>query len=164
MTSRIEHRAEFSAPAATVHARLVDRAFLESRLHAVGGKEATLVDHQVTPDGTVRYRLRQTISATDLPSAVRSLIKGDLVVDRTESWQPDGPAFAGTTRATVSGIPGEVTGRYALTDSPSGSHLRTTAEVKVRIPLIGGKIESVIAERVHALLTTEATFAESQPR
>ncbi|GAA3003885.1 DUF2505 domain-containing protein [Actinokineospora diospyrosa] len=160
MASRIEHRAEFTAPAATVHARLVDRAFLEARLRAIGGKDATLVEHTTTGDAT-HYRLRQGIDSAHLPSAVRSLVKGDLVVERTETWRPEGTGFTGTTAATVSGIPGDIKGRYTLTDTATGSELRTTAEVKVRIPLIGGKIESVIADRVRDLLTTEARFAES---
>ncbi|SES24338.1 DUF2505 domain-containing protein [Actinokineospora terrae] len=161
MTSRIEHRAAFTIPAATVHARLVDRAFLEARLRAIGGKNATLVDHEIIGE-TVRYRLRQGIDSAKLPSAVRNVFNGDLVVERTETWHPDAPGFTGTTKATVAGVPAEINGTYTLTITPSGCELRTAAEVKVRIPLIGGKIESVIATHVRDLLAAEAAFAESQ--
>ncbi|GLW95717.1 DUF2505 domain-containing protein [Actinokineospora globicatena] len=161
MTSRIEHRAAFTAPAATVHARLVDRAFLESRLRAIGGKDATLVDLETTGE-TVRYRLRQGIDSTKLPSAIRTIVKGDLIVERTETWRPATQGFTGTTKATVTGVPGEVNGTYTLTTTPTGSELHTAAEVKVRIPLIGGKIESAIATHIHDLLTAEAAFTESQ--
>ncbi|GLZ38245.1 DUF2505 domain-containing protein [Actinokineospora sp. NBRC 105648] len=161
MASRIEHRAEFTAPAATVHARLVDRAFLEERLRVLGGKDAALVSYTET-GGAVEYRLRQGIDAARLPSIVRSLVKGDLVVERTETWRPDGDAFAGTTAASVAGVPGEIKGTYRLADAAGGSALRTDAEVKVRVPLIGGKIESVIAEQVRRLLASEAEFAATR--
>ncbi|WP_018684807.1 DUF2505 domain-containing protein [Actinokineospora enzanensis] len=158
MTSRIEHRAGFPAPAATVHARLVDQGFLRERLRALGGQDAALVAY--TTDGTtVGYTLRQGIPAAKLPSVVRGLVKGDLVVERSETWRPHGDEFVGTTAAAVAGVPGEIRGRYRLADTAAGSELRTDAEVKVRIPLVGGKIESVIAEQVRTLLANEAAFA-----
>ncbi|PPK64566.1 DUF2505 domain-containing protein [Actinokineospora auranticolor] len=158
MASRIEHRASFRAPAATVHARLVDQAFLRDRLRTLGGTDAALVEHKANGDG-VAYKLRQGIESALLPSIVRTLVKGDLVVERLETWRPDGAGFAGTTSATVAGIPGEIRGTYRLVDVADGSELRTDAEVKVRVPLVGGKIESVIAEQVRKLLASEAAFA-----
>ncbi|MGQ0839319.1 DUF2505 domain-containing protein [Actinokineospora sp.] len=158
MGSRIEHRAEFAAPASTVHSSLIDRAFLDERLRVLGGKGAALVAYSAE-GGTVTYKLRQGLDNALLPSAARSVIKDDLVVERTESWRPDGAAFAGTTSATVSGVPGDIKGRVRLTDTAVGSDLTTAAEVKVRIPLFGGKIEAVIAEQVGKLLAAEAEFA-----
>ncbi|SDC93369.1 DUF2505 domain-containing protein [Actinokineospora iranica] len=158
MPSRIEHRAEFTAPASRVHAALVDRAFLDERLRVLGGKGAELTAYETTGDG-VSYSLRQGLEASRLPSVVRTVAKGDLVVERTETWSPDGSRFEGTTTAAVAGMPGEIKGRFRLTDTPTGSEWRTDAEVKVKIPLIGGKIESVIAEQVRKLLASEAEFA-----
>jgi hypothetical protein len=156
MPTRFEHRATFSAPAATVYSTLVDRAFLEERLRALGGKGATLVDHSAGDDG-VGFRLRQGVDAQRLPGAVRSILKGDLVVEREERWAQEG---TGTGRATISGVPGEITSRSRLIDRGEGSELEITAEVRVGIPLIGGKLEGVIAEQVGRLLTAESEFAE----
>ncbi|HET9140602.1 DUF2505 domain-containing protein [Actinophytocola sp.] len=154
MPTRFEHRATFSAPAATVYATLTDRAFLEERLRELGGKGAELVEH--TRDGDeVRLRLRQGVDAERLPGVVRSFLKGDLVVERVESWRPEG----GTGRATISGVPGEIDSRARLTDRADGSELVITAEVRVGIPLVGGKFEGVIAEQVGRLLAAESEFA-----
>ena len=155
MASRIEHRAVFTAPASAVHAAFVNRDFLAERLRVLGGKGAQLLDY--TERGTeVALKLRQGVDAGHLPSAARALIKGDLVVERAESWRPDGAGFAGDTSAVVSGVPGEVKGRFALVDSGAGSTWTTTGEVKVRIPLVGGKIETAIADQVRKLLAAEA--------
>jgi hypothetical protein len=154
MPTRFEHRASFSAPAATVHATLTDRVFLEERLRKLGGKDAALVEH--ARDGAeVRLRLRQGVDAERLPSMARTFLKGDLVVEREERWGPDG----GTGRATIVGVPGEISSRARLTDHADGSELVITAEVRVGIPLVGGKIEGVIAEQVARLLTAESEFA-----
>lgn len=155
MPSRFEHRATFAAPVDTVYSTLVDEAFLTARLNDIGGKGAALLDHQTSEDGA-RYRLRQGVDAQHLPGAVRSILSGDLVVEREERWQ--GRESAG--RATINGVPAEIRSRGRLTPSGGGTELLVSAEVKVSIPLLGGKIEKVVAEQVTKLLATEAEYAE----
>ncbi|CRK60240.1 hypothetical protein [Alloactinosynnema sp. L-07] len=158
MGSRIEHRAGFTRPAAEVHAAFIDRAFLDERLRALGGKNAELLEY--TANGAeVTFKLRQGVPGEKLPSIVRTVIKGDLIVERTESWRPDGAAFSGSTSATVSAVPGDIKGTFRLVDTAGGSEWSTSGQVKVSIPFVGGKIESVIAEQVTQLLAAEAEFA-----
>jgi hypothetical protein len=154
----MEHRARFATPADAVHAAIVDPAFLADRLEALGGTDAAVEDRTESA-GTVTYRLRQGLAAEHLPSAVRTLLKGDLVVHRTETWRAD---RTGTVQATVQGVPGEIKGTMRLSDidAGSGSEWVTSLEVKVSIPLIGGKIEKSIGEQVVKLLANEATFTE----
>ena len=157
MASRIEHRADLDAPASAVHGALVSTDYLTDRLAAIGGANAALVEHTAAGDA-VTYRLRQTVPASKLPSFARSVFRGDLVVERTESWEPAGAGFTGTTSARVGGVPGEITGTHTLADAASGCTWRTAGSVKVKIPLVGGKVEAVIAEQVTALLAAEARF------
>lgn len=155
MPTRFEHRAGFSVPAATVYATLVDRTFLDERLRAIGGKGATVVEHTAAGDG-VTFRLRQGMDAQKLPGAVRAIVNGDLIVDREERWQADG---TGTAKVTIAGVPGEIRSQTRLADRAGGSEQVVTAEVKVSIPLVGGKIEGMIAQQVGKLLAAEAEFA-----
>jgi hypothetical protein len=157
MPTRFEHRSTFTSPAATVYATLVDRAFLEARLAALGGKGAAILEYTGSGD-EVSYRLRQGLDASKLPGAVRAILKGDLVVERTERWTLDGGAHTSTGGATISGVPGEIKNRTRIEDGSGGSALVITAEVKVSIPLIGGKFEEVIAEHVGKLLARESEF------
>ncbi len=57
-------------------------------------------------------------------------------------------------------MPGEIRGRSRIAAAGSGSALVVTAQVKVSIPLIGGKLEKVVAEQVEKLLAAEAEYAE----
>jgi hypothetical protein len=155
MPSRFEHRASFPAPAATVYSVLVDQAFLTARLRDIGGKGAALLDHTTTGDGAA-YKLRQGVDAGKLPGAVRSILNGDLVVEREERWR----GHESRGRATISGVPAQITSQGRLTDRGGASELVLSAEVKVGIPLIGGKIEKVVAEQVTKLLAAEAEYAE----
>jgi hypothetical protein len=155
MPSRFEHRASFPAPVDTVYSTLVDEAFLTARLRDIGGKGAALLEHVTSDDGT-SIRLRQGVDAQRLPGAVRSILSGDLIVEREERWR--GHESAG--RATISGVPAEIRSRSRLTSRGDGAELVVEAEVKVSIPLVGGKIEKVVAEQVTKLLATEAEYAE----
>lgn len=159
MGSRIEHRAEFSADVAAVYAAVSGEDALRARLERLGGHGAELVSYTPTADG-VRFELRQGISADKLPQAVRTLHKGDLMVSRTQTWRPskDGTGHQGDATVAVGGVPGEIVARTALGDAGGKTVLRTSGEVTVRIPLIGGKLENVIAEQVTKLLEREAEF------
>jgi hypothetical protein len=155
MPSRFEHRASFPVPVDTVYSTLVDEAFLTARLRDIGGKGAALLDHRTSDDGA-DFRLRQGVDAQRLPGAVRSILSGDLVVEREERWHGQ----ESTGRATISGVPAEITSRGRLASRGDGTELVISAEVKVSIPLIGGKIEKVVAEQVTKLLAAEAEYAE----
>ncbi|TCO65197.1 uncharacterized protein DUF2505 [Actinocrispum wychmicini] len=152
----MEHRASFATPADTVHAALVDEAYLADRLQALGGTNASVMD-RAEHNGEVTYRVRQGLAADHLPSAVRTLLKGDLVVDRTETWRAD---RTGTVTATIPGVPGEITGKSTLSDTADGSTWVTELEIRVSIPIVGGRIEKAIGEQVVKLLANEAAFTE----
>jgi hypothetical protein len=153
MSTRFEHRATFSSPAGIVYSTLVDRAFLEERLRVLGGKNAALVEYS-GGDDQVSLRLRQGVDANRLPGAVKAILKGDLIVEREEHWA----ARASTAKATISGVPGDIKSRTVLNERDGGCELVTTAEVRVGIPLVGGKLEGVIAEQVGKLLAAESEF------
>ncbi|WP_133905465.1 DUF2505 domain-containing protein [Actinophytocola oryzae] len=155
MPSRFEHRASFAAPVDTVYATLVDKAFLTARLNDLGGKGAALLDHR-TSDNGAELRLRQGVDAQRLPSAVRSILSGDLIVEREERWR----GHEADGRATINGVPAEIRFRDRLAPKGDGTELTVAAEVRVSIPLIGGKIEKVVAEQVTRLLEAEAEYAE----
>jgi uncharacterized protein YndB with AHSA1/START domain len=157
MASSLEHRSTFPAPPETVYSTLVDEAFLTERLRSIGGKGATLLAHSRTGPG-VSFRLRQGVDAARLPGAVRSILNGDLVVEREERWTAED--FAALSKVTISGVPGEIRGRSRVAVQGTGSALVVTAQVKINIPLIGAKLERLVADQVGKLLAAEAEFAE----
>lgn len=134
-----------------------DETALWARLRQLGGKNAELLHHEWTADG-VRYTLSQGVGAEQLPQAARALHNGDLVVRREHSLSADGDGYTGHVSASVEGIPGEITARSEITPDGDGTVQRITGEATVRIPLVGGKIESVVAEQITKLLAKEAEF------
>lgn len=161
MARRIEHRSRSTWDAKTVYAALVDPAYLRDRLAVLGGNNARLVDLSTSGDG-VDLQLRHGVAASDLPPAVRTLLGGDLSVDRKETWRPtDDGGYTGTVRVTIPSMPGDLSGRQTLRDHPDGgSEHVIDGEVKIPLPLVGGKIEQSVAEQISRLLDAEHRFTQ----
>lgn len=161
MARRIEHQAGSPWDALTVYTTLIDPTFLTRRLEVLGGDHAELAEHHQSGD-RVRYRLRQGVPAESLPPALRALLGGNLMVDRTETWQPDVTGgYSGTVRVTIEAVPGELGGTVRLIESSTGGSERTVnGSVTIPIPLIGGKIEESVVERIRQLLDDEDKFVQ----
>lgn len=158
MPRAIEQRASFDHPADRVLAALVDQEFLRERLAWIGGSRSELVSHDA--DGqTVRTVMRQEIDAQHLPGVVRRVAPNGVVVERTEIWRIDAAnPYQGTISAAVGGMPGSLQAASTLRDAGGQSELAYRGSVKIGLPLIGGKVEEVIAGELGRLLAAEATF------
>ncbi|MBM7812536.1 DUF2505 domain-containing protein [Saccharothrix algeriensis] len=159
MARRIEHLTTSRRPASEVFSALVDETYLRDRLAALGGVGAELVAFTRT-DATTSYQLKQGVAADRLPPVARGVLGGDLVIDRAESWTEAG--HAGTVEVTLNGVPGRLDGTITLADAAGGgSELTLVGQVKVGVPLLGGKLEGLIAEQVALLLDKEAEFTDA---
>lgn len=162
MSRSIEHSSEFDHPLDEVLPAFAEEDSLRRRLAEIGGHDAKVLSHEKTAAG-YHYSLRQGIPADKLPGAIRSLHSGDLMVQREQTWQRvDDSTVDGTATATVSGVPGSIKASSKFTSTGARTVLRVHGEVKVNIPLLGGKIERSIAEQVLRLLEHEDAFIAKQ--
>ncbi|MEU0877873.1 DUF2505 domain-containing protein [Lentzea sp. NPDC005914] len=153
MARRIEHHTTSPHSAEKVFGAMVDETYLRDRLAAIGGNDAELVTYSTSGDRT-SYQLKQGVPAEHLPSIAKSLLGGDLVIQRVENWA----AGAGTVEVAIVGVPGRLDGSFTITGNGAGSKTTLVGEVKVSIPLMGGKLEKLIAEQVVVLLNKESEF------
>ncbi|WP_007024393.1 DUF2505 domain-containing protein [Saccharomonospora iraqiensis] len=158
MATPIEHRARYVHGTDEVFAAHTDERALRARLARTGGPHAELPTHETTADG-VRYTLVQGIDAAKLPGAVRRVHRGDLVVHREHSWTDHGTGrYTGTVAVHVADLPGRLTADTEITSEGEHSVVCTRGSVAVRLPLVGGRLENVVAEQVTRLLDAEAEF------
>jgi hypothetical protein len=161
MSRQIDFRSVSAYPADEVYATMVDPDYLRARLERIGGPGADLLEHSADVQGA-RYRLRLGLDAKDLPSVVRTVMAGDLTIERNERWtRQDSGRYLGDVEVTIQGAPATAAGGMRLRDLPAGgSELDVRADVRVSVPLIGGKIEGVVGEQVQRLLAAETAFTE----
>lgn len=105
----------------------------------------TLDSLNIDPDGTVVVQVTQYMGRQLLPPTVTKLIPGEMKMAYTETWKPNGADQAhGRVAVAVSGGLGSCHAKTWLEPSATGSRLRFTGRVEVKIPLVGGSLEKTI--------------------
>ncbi len=137
---KFERTHHYPAPADQVLTMLLDPAFREMVCRE---QEATSCDVEVsgsTPPATVSLRLQ--LSMDGAPSMARKVTGDSVRTEQEETWESPSAA---SLRIVIPGKPGQLTGRITLTDNADGTCTEQfDAEVKVNIPLVGGKLEPLI--------------------
>lgn len=119
-----------------------DEARTESRTVAPGDA-VTLVMSRGLPDG--------------IPGFLEKFLPRGGRARQTEAWAAsEGGVRRGTWQGEIPGAPAKVGGTMSLEPTATGTRYRIQGEVKVSIPLVGGKAESFIAEMIGKLTTAEA--------
>jgi hypothetical protein len=150
MTKRLTHDLTYDAPLAEVSAMLGDKAFREQVCEATG-----VLRHQVTvePRGEGRQVLiEQVQAAAGLPSFATRLVGNEIEIVQDEHW-------SGVDRAditvTIPGKPGQMSGTITLTESGGVTTESVDMTIKVNLPLVGGKIEGLVADMLLKALRAE---------
>ena len=160
MATQFDYRSTSTYPADEVYATMVDPDYLRARLAEIGGPGAALLEHSADTD-TARYRLRHGIDPEKLPSLIRTVLPREVVIERTETWRRQGVGdYTGDIRVTIPGTPGSATGAMRLRDTDGGSELHIRIEVTVNVPLLGGKVESMVSGHIKDLLASESAFTQ----
>jgi hypothetical protein len=158
MARSIDYRSTLAYPAEKVFAAMTNKEYLEARLREIGGPGSALLDHEATPE-SARYELKQGLAEQDLPPIVGKVMNGDLAIIRTETLNRTQPGrYSGDVDVAIPGAPASASGSMALADEGAGSLFEVRADVTVKVPLIGGKIEEIVADQVRRLLEAETEF------
>ncbi|GAB3031319.1 hypothetical protein GCM10011376_24510 [Nocardioides flavus (ex Wang et al. 2016)] len=136
MSTKITKQMAYDAPAEAVVAMLDDVAFREEVL-----VRQKVVRGSASVDGDV-VRIEQVRSGHDLPSFARKFAGDEIVVVQTETWTS--PTSCDVEIA-IPGKPGEAVGTIELVESGSTTVQVVDLDLSVRIPLVGGKIEGLVA-------------------
>jgi hypothetical protein len=123
-----------------VYAMLADPAYRK----AVGSyQRVTGFSCEITPDGSgMRVRLEQAHSSDRIPSFAQRLVGSEIRFVQDETWSSPGRA---DIAVTIPGKPGEVTGATTLTQSGDTVVQQVDLAVRVNLPLVGGKVEDLVA-------------------
>jgi hypothetical protein len=93
--------------------------------------------------------------ATDrLPGFARKIVGDHVTMVQSEAWS-DGAH--GNITVTVPGKPGEMSGTATLVQDAGGVTEKVDMTVNVHLPLIGGKVEGLIADMLGKALRAEHT-------
>ncbi len=147
---------EYAATPQEVFAVLTDQAFQEAKCAATAAIKYTASVKE--SGGGAVITTERILPSDDLPDFAKNMVGETLKVVETQTWgaaSADG-SRTGTVEMTVSGVPVALNGTLALAAGGPGSVEHLDAELKAKIPLVGGKIEKAAAKPIEEAINIEA--------
>jgi len=147
---KLRHDLVYDAPPQAVFEMLADPAFREAACNAMG-----VVSAEVTLERTgtgFTLTVDQEQRTDDLPSFARTFAGATTRAVQHEAWSD---TTSGTVRIEAPGKPTTVTGTVTLRAEGSGTREVVELDVEVKVPLIGGKLEKLMSEKIVAGLDAE---------
>lgn len=147
---KFRHELTYDAPPAGVFAMLKDPAFREA---ACAAQVVISADVTVVEEGSgFSLTIDQEQRTDDLPGFARTFAGDSTRAILREQWaDPTG----GTLRIEAPGKPSDVHGTVMLRAEGSQTQEVVQLELKIKVPLIGGKLEKLLAEKITAGLDAE---------
>ena len=146
MSTTLTHELTYDAPLADVAAMLSDPAFREE---VCRGQRALAC--KVRIEGS-RVEVDYEQAAQGVPSFARKFVGDTISISQRESWSsPD----AATVTMTIPGKPGEIRGTVRLAEAGGSTTQRVNLDIRVSLPLVGGKIEGLISDLLRKALAKE---------
>ena len=150
MTKRLTHELTYDAPLEKVAAMLRDPAFRDRvcvRQHVVSHQA------EVSTDGdSADVRVERVQAVTGVPPFAAKFVGDEITIVHTERWRD---LTSGAYTVGIPDKPGQISGSVALRDEGGRTVETVDLEIKLSIPLVGGKIEGVVHELLEKALRTE---------
>ncbi len=144
---RFAKEIRFPAPVADVHAMLVSKEFRE-RVAAQAGASRWTVTVEQTPEGILSV-VDSAAPTAELPGFVRKVIGSEMPIHQEELYVSE---TEGRLTVAMTGKPGSLHGTIRLAADGAETVQTVEADVKVSVPLVGGKLEKLIGQVMGNLL------------
>jgi hypothetical protein len=150
MSTRIRHTLTYDATLNDVAAMLADPEFREQVCEATG-----MVRHEVTVTGAgtgMYVEIDQVQSSAGVPSFAQKFVGDEINIVQVERW-----TSVDTADVTVSipGKPGDMSGSITLREIGDTTTEEVVLDIRVGIPLVGGKIEKLVGDLLVTALKIE---------
>lgn len=161
MKIAIDHH--YDCDVETVFALISDPDFIVRKLTAIGGRDVS-ADKADNGEGGLEVVTRRTVDV-DLPGFAKKVVQPIQSAVQTETWSAPGAGGARSCSFSVEaqGAPGRIWGTHTLSPaSDGGSDHHIDIEIKVSIPLVGGKIEGLAADTARADLAEQFDYTDKE--
>lgn len=156
MATPIRHTLTY--PGATIDevaAMLITRQFREEVCEAIGVLRQD-VTVRPTAEGTTEVTIDQVQPAQGIPSFAKKLVGEEIPIRQHEVWHlGEGGRSWADVDVTIPGRPGEMVGTARLSAANGSVEEIVELDVSVRVPLVGGKVEGLIAQMLVQALEAE---------
>ena len=153
---RLNERLEYPASPDEVFAMITDTSFREAVCQATGALSWTV---QIDPaeGGTGGASVMVTrVMPSEVPDMVKKIVGETIEVVQSEQWEPaDGVGHHAELLVEIEGQPAKMLGSETIAAEGEGATLTVDGDIKVSIPLVGGRLEKEVARAMTAALQVE---------
>jgi hypothetical protein len=150
MATRLTYDLTYDAPLTDVGEMLMEVAFREQVCDAQGAIRRTVT---IGPDGGGMKVVVDAVQlAQGIPGFAKKFVGDEIQLVQTEHWTD---IENGRVEVVIPGKPGQMTGTMTLRESGGTTTETVDMEIRVNIPLVGGKIESLISDLLRKALKAE---------
>lgn len=146
---KFEDQHVLDKPADVVIKMYTDRKFFERKYKETGAWDIEVLEHEKS-DTKFRIKCRYTTKASNnsLPAFAKKFLGEDTTVVQQDVW--DIKSRTGQLEIEIKGAPVKVVAEMTLKDAAKGAVNAMRWNVSCGIPLIGGKLEKLVADDIKA--------------
>lgn len=152
---KFTHRVEYPATVDEVWAVMSSTDFQDAKCEATS--TGTWTSDVATSADRTRITSERVLPTDDLPDIARSFVGPSLTISEQQIWSA--PATDGSRTAElqvhIKGAPMTLKGTVRLSPNGSGSSQEINGDLKVSVPLIGGKLEKAASDPLMFAAKTE---------
>ncbi len=141
---KLNYSLSFNKDKNTVLEAFCNPAFFEQHQALMGSQDFELLSHD--DDGTRCTTKFRYEADSDVPAFAKKILGETATVVHTETW--DRSSGKGEIDIDVATMPGSMRCSASLHDEGDGCRKDFDWEIKVKVPLLGGKIEKVVGEDI----------------
>jgi hypothetical protein len=144
---------EYGTDPDTVAKLLQDAVYLKRRSELAG---ETNVEVKVEPVGDGMHITVARDREVELPAFAKKMFSPQNRIVEDTTWRRQDGQWVAEYSVSVGNLPGEVRGKTTLVPSGKGTMYESNFEVTARIPLVGGKLEAVVADKLEETFRANA--------
>jgi len=153
---KFSHDMTYDAPPEAVAAMLADRSFREKVCEAMHS-----LRWDVSVDGKgagMKVVVDQTQKAVGIPSFAQKFVGDSIRIVQREDWSS---ATAASLVIEIPGKPGHLDGAVQLAPDGEGTVETVSGELRVKVPVLGGRLEEMVAALLHSALRAEESVGRA---
>jgi len=157
MSKKISRVGKYDASADAIWAMLGEREYVDQKYQALGDISTSVENFEPGEEAASLTVDRQV--PADLPDFAKKIMGDTNRIVQQESWKASGGGYVCDLKIEFPGKPLHVTGRLEVKPTgDSSADWHVDMDIKASIPLVGGKLESVVQKETLASLDKEYAF------
>jgi hypothetical protein len=159
MAKKFTNSDPYAADLDAMWAMLCSQEYWTKKYESMGAADITFEQFD-TSDTAFTVQCRRNVPA-DLPGFAKKIIGETNHVKQTETWTRTGDSARCDITIEVKNVPGGTTGTMSMASSGAGVVWDADLDIKISLPLVGGKLEGVMLQETASNFKQEKVFNDS---